>query len=244
MPYFLADRTLAVGEVYELKGEEALHAAGSRRARPGETLSLQDPSGQRYRAVVEGGGSRGLLLRVAGAEAVPPLPARRVVLLQAAVKPKALELIVQKCTELGVASLVFFPSAYSSIPHRELRDSKTHQRWERIAWEACKQSGRQFPPNLEIARDLTAALAESGTALRRWLLESEANPLQAAPTPIDGEHRLLVGPEGGFTAEERRQAWDAGFEGTSLGGLTLRAETAAVAACALALFGWSGPSGA
>jgi 16S rRNA (uracil1498-N3)-methyltransferase len=239
MPYFLAARPLAPGDSYELSGEEAQHAASSRRIREGEFLSLQDPEGRRFRVVVEGAGRRPRV-RVLEPEPVPPLPARRVTLLQAAAKAKAVELIVQKCAELGVAQLEFFPAAYSTVAHRELQDPKTLSRWERIAWEACKQCGRQFPPPIRIVPDLKFALGLAAASERRWVLDAEANPLppETQAARAAGESVcLLVGPEGGFTPDELRQAWDAGFAGLSLGALTLRAETAAIAACTLALFG-------
>jgi 16S rRNA (uracil1498-N3)-methyltransferase len=239
MPYFLAARPLAAGDSYELTGEEAQHAASSRRIREGELLSLQDPEGRRFRVVVEGGGRR-LRVKVLEPEPVPPLPQRRVTLLQAAAKAKAAELIVQKCTELGVAQLEFFPAAYSTVAHRELQDPKTLSRWERIAWEACKQCGRQFPPPIRIVPDLAVALSVAAGSGRRWLLDAAGGtPARAIPNPRSAEESLclLVGPEGGFTPEEINQARAAGFESLSLGLLTLRAETAAVAGCTLALFG-------
>jgi 16S rRNA (uracil1498-N3)-methyltransferase len=240
MPYFLAERALAAGESYELTGEEARHAASSRRMRPGETLSLQDPEGNRFRVIVEDVRARGLRVRVAEPEPVPSLPPRRVTLLQAAAKAKAAELIVQKCTELGVAQLEFFPAAYSTVAQRELQDPKTLSRWERIAWEACKQCGRQFPPSIRIVPDLAVALSVAAGSTRRWLLDAAGGtPAQAIPNPRSAEESLclLVGPEGGFTPEELNQARAAGFDTVSLGSLTLRAETAALAACTLALFG-------
>ena len=239
MPYFLAATPLAPGDSYELTGEEARHAAASRRMREGELLSLQDPEGRRFRVVVEGGGRR-LRVKVLEADPVPALPARRVTLLQAAAKAKSAELIVQKCTELGVAQLEFFPAAYSTVAHRELHDPKTLSRWERIAWEACKQCGRQFPPPIRIVPDLAVALSIAAGGARRWLLDgASGNPAHAMPGPRAAEESLclLVGPEGGFTPEEISQAHGAGFASLALGSLTLRAETAALAACALALFG-------
>jgi 16S rRNA (uracil1498-N3)-methyltransferase len=237
MPYFLIGQALRPGDVVELTGEEARHAAASRRLRPGESLSLQDPQGNRFRAVIEGGAAHGLRVRVLEPEPVPELPARRVTLLQAIVKPKAAELIVQKCTELGVAALEFFPSSWSTVSHRELSHPRTLPRWERIAWEACKQSGRRSPPDIRVRPGFSEALKSGQNSDRRWVLDLAGKaPGEHGARPLAESISLLVGPEGGFTPEERRQAADAGYQAVALGALTLRTETAAVAACALALY--------
>lgn len=256
MTYFLSEQPLHPGESLELSGEEAHHAAGTRRLRAGETFALQDPSGARFRVEVEGGGSRALRVRVLEPIAPPPLPERRVTLIQAAVKAKAAEWILQKVTELGVARLVFFSSAHATVALKELHHDLERGRWQRIAWEACKQCDRQFPPELHIAENLSAAIAWAGPAERSWLFHPDSGgppPPSAgvaapsalvagpsAPSALVAERsapsaRLIIGPEGGLTPEEVRLAWDAGFEAVSLGPLVLRAETAAVAGCALAL---------
>jgi 16S rRNA (uracil1498-N3)-methyltransferase len=244
MTYFLSDRLLRVGELVELAGEEAHHAAVARRLRPGDTFALQGPDGARFRVVVEGGGARAFRVRVLEPVQPPPPPALRVTLLQAAVKAKAAEWIVRKSTELGVARLAFYPSAHSAVAPRELERERARGRWERIAWEACKQCDRSFPPELHVATGLEDAMRWAGAADLSWLFHpSEGRPAPAllAERPLRAgapeTARLLIGPEGGFTPDELRAAWEQGFEAVALGEYVLRAETAAVAACALALFG-------
>lgn len=251
MTYFLSTQALRVGEIAELTGGEAHHAAGTRRLRPGETFALQAPDGTRFRVAAEGGGPRLLRVKVLEEIPVPPLPAVQVTLIQAAVKAKAMEWILQKAAELGVARIVCFPGEHSAVALKELRHDVERGRWEKILWEACKQCDRQFPPALQVAEDLTRAIAWAGAASRSWLFHPGAGEGAAAFRGAAGgfreteakagdagkpSARLLIGPEGGLTSEELRHAWDAGFEAFALGELVLRAETAAVAACALALY--------
>ena len=98
--YFLSDRVLTEGLTFAMAGEEARHLLKSRRIKPGERFALQDPEGGRFSAELiapEDGGDdrRGrATVRVHGPTPVPPLPGRRVVLLQAIVKDKAAEWIV------------------------------------------------------------------------------------------------------------------------------------------------------
>ncbi len=250
MSYFLSGHLLQPGTLTKLAGDEARHAKGSRRLRPGDSLVLQDAGGDRFRAVLEQSGAGVLHVRVGERMAAPRLPSVRLVLLQAAVKLKAAEWIVQKATELGVADLRFFPSANSPVATKELKSGKTLSRWERIAWEACKQSDRQHPPVLGVSDDLAAALCYPGCGAgrkdssggRRWLLHPEgeiaAGALhQRGDTAPPASAWLLVGPEGGFTTDEVAQAQARGFTPVQLGELVLRTETAVVAGCTLMLFG-------
>jgi 16S rRNA (uracil1498-N3)-methyltransferase len=256
MSYFQAPVPLAVGATVTLEGEEAAHLLKSRRLRAGETFALQDPSGARFLAELAAPGRRGAAVRVLQPLPVPALPERRVLLLLAAVKDKALEWTLQKATELGVAAIQIFPARHSPVSPADLAAPRTAARWERIAREACKQCDRQFPPALGWLPGLDAALAAArsasapgsaspGGATRgsaAWLLDphaprSLADALRALPPGGAASIAILIGPEGGLTGEETAAAQGAGFQAVGLGTLTLRAETAALAACALALFG-------
>jgi 16S rRNA (uracil1498-N3)-methyltransferase len=240
MPYFLSSQPLALGATLSLAGEEAAHLLKTRRIRPGERLILQDGEGRRFEAeLLQADGGRATV-RVLEAAPVPPLPAVRVHLLQAAVKDKAAEWIIQKATEVGVAAITFFPGENSTVPKRQLAASRALGRWDRIAREACKQCDRQWPPGLRALPGLDAALAETEPGARAWLLHGGADLAAGAAlreAPHSATARVLVGPEGGFTEGEVAQAERAGFTAVRLGGLTLRAEAAAVSACGLLLFG-------
>ena len=216
---------------------------------------LQGPDGHRFTCTVVNVARRELVVSVGEQLTPPPLPSRHVVLLQAAVKEKAADLIVQKVTELGIAALWFFPAERSTVAHKVLASAHQRERWERMAWEACKQCDRQGPPELRILPDWHSALAEAAP-FTRWMLEASApdnsagllhadallanakteNARPARPEP-GGTLTLLVGPEGGLTNTERQEALSQGWQALALGRTVLRAETAALAACSLALFG-------
>ncbi|MDH4247482.1 MAG: 16S rRNA (uracil(1498)-N(3))-methyltransferase [Deltaproteobacteria bacterium] len=246
MSYFLSGQTLHSGLEFDFSGEEASHLLSSRRTRAGEQFVVQDPQGQRFLAEVIRVERRQARVRVLEPVAPPPMPPSSVWLFQAAVKEKALEFIIQKGTELGMAELVVFPSAHSTLPHRALQNPMNAQRWERIAWEACKQSDRVSPPGIRTVPDLSAALALAATLSpgAGFLLQAGANQTLARalselqPTGLQrgAMVRLLVGPEGGWTPEEVQQAQHARWDPVRLGHAVLRAETAALAACTLAVY--------
>ena len=241
--YFLSGLPLSEGMTFDLAGEEARHLLKSRRVKPGERFALQDPEGGRFSAELISTQRHRATVRVLGTLPVPPLPVRGVVLLQAVVKDKAADFIVQKATEMGVAGLVFFPGQYSAVPRKNQALSippSAIARWERIAWEACKQSGRQFPPTITQAGGLDAVLEDHGPQhnpdTSGWLLHPGGSAPEAGDESATPLH-ILVGTEGGFAQAEVDAALAAGFRGVGLGVNILRSETAALAATALALMG-------
>jgi 16S rRNA (uracil1498-N3)-methyltransferase len=246
MTYFLHDAPLAPGQSVELRGEEAHHLLAVRRIRVGERFALQDPAGRRFEAELSGAERRSARAIVGAALPVPAPPPVRVTLLQAAVKDKAAEALIEKCTELGVAALVFFAAEHGSVAHAALASPKARARWERIAWEACRQCDRQFPPPIAALPGLAAALqahpVPGAAGARGWVLHpgaerSAAQTLRETSSGPSPALHVLVGPEGGLSAAELDAARGAGYTPVRLGGTILRAETAALAACALAVLG-------
>ncbi len=243
MTYFLSPAPLAEGATVTLTGEEARHLLGARRMRPGERFALQGTDGRRFAAELVAADRRSATVRVLEPVTVPALPPVAVTLLLAAVKDKAADWMVQKATELGVAAVGWFPTEHGTVPHKALNAPRTLERWERIAWEACKQCDRQHPPTVSVLRDLPGALAahpvgDGADAPQGWLLDAAARD---TPAHLLSRHpatiRVLVGPEGGWSDAERALAREAGYRPVRLGATVLRAETAALAAAALALWG-------
>jgi 16S rRNA (uracil1498-N3)-methyltransferase len=144
-----------------------------------------------------------------------------------------MELIVQKTTELGVASIVPVTSTRAVVrasPHQR-------QRWQSIANQASRQSGRADIPTVTDLMPLAEAVARAAGAASPRLMLWEGERAQSLGTALtDGPRAvsLLVGPEGGFAPEEVELAAAAGFVPVGLGPRILRSETAAIVAVALA----------
>lgn len=229
MGYFLYDQALQIETPALLRGEEAVHLLGARRIKLGEEIELQDPSGCRFLCRVLSRGRKEVELLPFSELSPPPEPKFRLVLHQAMVKEKALDFILQKATELGAAKIHLFESEHSQrLPEGKELERKT-DRWQKILWEACKQSGRAQPPELALGE---ACPLKTSFEQDRFVFD----PYQEGPgwpglKPAGGAH-LILGPEAGFTPEELQP-----FEGyfLPLGPRILRAETAALAS--LAIFG-------
>jgi 16S rRNA (uracil1498-N3)-methyltransferase len=217
-----------------LEGDDHQHIARVLRARVGERLTLFDGAGGEIDAEVARVGKHDTELALGprrGGAATAPAVA--LTLLVVAPRGERMDLVVQKTTELGVARLVALVSKRSVARPEPARRA----RWEKIAREAARQCGRADVPLVEGPIALEAAVAAAGLPARRFALwEGEraralrARLAEAPATPA----ALLVGPEGGFPAEEIALAGAAGFEPVTLGPRILRVETAAVVAVALA----------
>jgi 16S rRNA (uracil1498-N3)-methyltransferase len=153
-----------------------------------------------------------------------------ITLLQAVPRGERMDLLVQKTTELGVARIVPLVSERSVVRPTAARA----RRWQTIAQEAARQSGRADLPEVTAPLPFADALplaAASPTRLALWE-EERARPLRQALTTAAAT-ALLIGPEGGLTADEIDQARAAGFLTVTLGPRILRVETAAIVAVVL-----------
>ena len=237
MPYFRYNKKLGSGESATLIGPEAQHAKQSRRLRPEERIEVQDSTGARFQAVVVSSVERrSVRFRVESKLPVPPLSPLVLELLVALPKEKALDFVLQKSTELGVTRLTLFPGIFSPRATGSTKDRL--QRWQKITEEACKQSGRQFPPQLQWQERLEDTTEETKTSVCRWMLTPEGQ--QGLLAQGDGftvqSHQVLIGPEGGLHPDEVAWARSRNFREVALGPRVLRTETAVLSVAAILQF--------
>jgi 16S rRNA (uracil1498-N3)-methyltransferase len=223
---YVAPEQLGEGEVL-LQPEQTHYLRDVLRLQPGAALEVFDGLGGRWRAVLVAPGAVEL-----GEKLLPRARAIDVIIAQALVKGEKMDLIVQKCTELGASRIVPIAAERSVIKLDEARGREKAARWQKIAQEAARQSGRDDVPEvdpplpfealIEVARGRTALVLDPLAQVR----------LSARAQDVD---RLLlaVGPEGGFSESELERAAAARFTRVGLGPLVLRTETAALAALAV-----------
>jgi 16S rRNA (uracil1498-N3)-methyltransferase len=226
----------------ELHGDDARHLTRVLRVQPGQQFEISDNSSVYLAEVTEARGDS-VRFRVLEPLASPPPPVR-LALIASLIKFDRFEWIVEKATELGVESILPVESARGE---KGLLDAsrKRIDRWRRIARESSQQSRRAcFPEILPAVRFDRFLALPSATRLRYFLEESSAPPLLTVlpevRTPTDLV-ALLLGPEGGWTDDERARAAAAGWQPVSLSPLILRAETAAAAALAILTNAWMPP---
>jgi 16S rRNA (uracil1498-N3)-methyltransferase len=229
----MARRRFFVDEIHnhhaQLIGDDARHLSQVLRVEAGQKYELSD-NRDVYLAEVEIARKERVVFRTL--EKLPPEePGVRVALYAALIKFERFEWILEKATELGVASITPIETVRSERG-LEKAAPKRLTRWRRIVLESSQQSRRLRLP--EVAEPVGFREALKGEADRRLFLDEERTGIGIA-TAVGhySSYALMLGPEGGWTDAEREQAISAGWTAISLGPQILRAETAAVAALAV-----------
>jgi 16S rRNA (uracil1498-N3)-methyltransferase len=237
-PQFVLDRFYTAGaldgQVIELDEAESRHLSRVLRKQVGEQVSVFDGRGSEATAEVVDNRRRKVQLRIISGPTTSPPRRPRVSLVTAVPKGDRVRWLVEKATELGIASWTPLHTARSVVdPGASRLDRLRH-----TVIAACKQSGRN--DLLEINEPIPwPTLVERSTAASLLV----ADPAGAPARDVVGnvlatqpeELWIAIGPEGGLTPEEVEQARCAGAQTVGLGGGTLRIETAAIAVAAWVL---------
>jgi 16S rRNA (uracil1498-N3)-methyltransferase len=222
-PRLFVDRPLSDGMTLTLDGAQANYLANVMRLKPGDPARLfDDRSGEWIAEIVEAS-KRSITLRLTGKlrdrEDVPDLW-----LLFAPIKKGPIDWLVEKATELGAALL------QPVITQRTIVDRLNLDRLRANTIEAAEQCDRTALPELREPMKLPALL-KSWDPARALLFADETGGAPIAEIAKPGPTAILIGPEGGFTPDERELIRTVpGAMGVSLGPRILRAETAAAAA--------------
>jgi 16S rRNA (uracil1498-N3)-methyltransferase len=222
-----------------IAGPDAHHLTRVLRVEPGQVFEISDNRNV-YLAEVETAHKDLVSFAVQG-KLAPPGPVVQTTVLASLIRFERFEWMLEKATELGVARIVPV-RAERSEKGLEHGAEKRLARWIRIVREASEQSRRARLPEIGEPLDLAEAIRMEA-AYRYVLEEAQAPPIfPSLPTDRrpDDQVALLVGPEGGWTDQERRQIVDAAWNPVSLGPQILRAETAAIAAIAVIQAAWTG----
>jgi 16S rRNA (uracil1498-N3)-methyltransferase len=235
-PVFLADRAALESDVVVLSGAEGRHAATVRRLRPGERADIADGAGLVAECVVAGpypGGADGLELTVLARRQEPP-PDPAITVVQALPKGDRGELAVEEMTEVGVDRIVPWAAARSITVWQGARGERALGKWRLTAREAAKQSRRAWIPEVtELAATADVARLAAKAACAIVLEPGAAVSLGRLSLPGSGDLLVVVGPEGGITAEELAAFQAAGAVGCRLGPTVLRTSTAGTVAAAI-----------
>ena len=214
-----------------VSGDRAHHLGVVLRAQPGQLYELSDGTRVclgRIEKVARDNVEFVLLEELAAQE-----PKLQVVLLLSVVKFDAFEWAIEKATELGVTEIVPLAAARSEKALIAAAEKRS-ERWRKIVLEAAQQSRRVRLPTLQPVARPEAAFLARGDRLGIFLSERAEAPVLRVllGDRVAFQAVLAIGPEGGWTADERDAALKAGFHEASLGRLILRTETAVIAALA------------
>ena len=216
-----------------LTGPDAHHIAKSLRMWPGEPLILCDSIGTDYNCEIEQIDGETVTVKVLNFCRSVSEPSVFVTLYQAFPKADKMDAVVQKSVELGVSRIVPMLSERCVSRPDEKAVKKKADRWQKIAEEAAKQSGRGVIPQVAPSLPFRAAIQEAekeGEIL--FFYEGGGEHISALVGPKTQKLSLFIGPEGGFAEAEVRFAQEHGAKIATLGPRILRTETAPIAALA------------
>ena len=229
-PRFYCPPPLPLSTNFELPAAAAHHASRVLRLRVGDAVQIFDGIGNALDATINEISGKRVVLGNLQTCMVQQEPGLRIVLAQAMCSSEKMDWIVQKATELGVSEILPVQTQRSVAKLSGTRAEKRTEHWRSVAISACEQCGRNDLPQIHAPQEVDAWLVamRSAPGSKFILLPGGATQLQALPKP-QGSATLVIGPEGGFTADEANVAQQMGFAPVLLGPRVLRTETAAIA---------------
>ena len=237
----------APGDEVRLSPEEGRHLTRVLRLRRGARVAVFDGRGRQHEATVADADARRPVLRLGAPLAAVPESVVRLTLGVTVLKGRKLDTVVRDATAFGVADVVPLLTRRTEPAGGPRAGGRLDVRWRGVAVAAAKQCGRAVLPAIHPPVPFRRFLEDARPcAVRLLLVEPAAAAADAAAGGSDAlrsaarppSAALAVGPEGGWTADEIREAEAAGFAALTLGRRTLRAETAPAAALAVLRFAW------
>lgn len=238
-------RFFIVGEInlrdtISLKDEERNHIVKVLRLKVDDEISVFNGKGKEYKALIKSIQPREIFCEIIEEIKRDTEAKLKIFLAFSIPKSDKIDFIIQKCTELGVYSLIPFQSEYTVVDYTGKDVDKKLNRLRMIAINACKQSLRNFIPEIIYMNNFQSCIEYlKNKKLKIILYESEKEAkikdvLNEFHNPNDVA--IIVGPEGGFTETEIEYATENGFKSVTLGRRILRAETAAITVSSIIMY--------
>ncbi len=223
--------------------KEARHMIKVLRMKRGDRFILMDGKGSRFESAIEEISRYEVSARIIRGLPGPSSSPVVINICQAVLKPRMMDYMVEKTSELGVFRVIPFYSERTTIKLDQSRALNKTRHWREIARSASKQSGRPIP--VEISEplqfnDLLKSISEiDGLRVVLWESENMTDlKEQLRSVSPSRDFTGIIGPEGGFEKNEIDRLRDAGVIPVSLGSRILRAETAAIALSAIIQYEW------
>ncbi|MCS5563866.1 MAG: 16S rRNA (uracil(1498)-N(3))-methyltransferase [Oleiphilaceae bacterium] len=237
IPRIYTDSPLSAGVTAELDDNAAQHVGRVLRMQPGQELRLFNGDGQDYPATITAAGKKQVEVNVGTPEPNPTESPLEIVLGQTLSKGDRMDYAVQKAVEMGVTRIVPLTTERCDVKLKGDREDKRLRHWQSVAISAAEQCGRARVPEILPVMTVGQWLEHSRDCDARLVLHHRTErSLQSLDTP--SRVALMIGPEGGLSADEIALAEQEGFLPVALGPRVLRTETAPVAAMALCQWLW------
>jgi 16S rRNA (uracil1498-N3)-methyltransferase len=232
-----------------LPPDESHHLVRVLRLARGDHAIVFDGRGAEFLATVESVDRQAAVVRVLEQRQPAPDPPVRIVLVQSVLKGDKMDTVIRDATMAGVAHIAPVITDRSLVKLSALARAHALERWQRVAISSAKQCGRARLPTIDKAVPFDEWLRAPFEGLRLFLVEPSTegeeparlrDVLPSAPPPAIGS---IVGPEGGWSGDDRALAAAAGCIPASLGPMTLRADAAGLVAVAVLSFAFFASQG-
>jgi 16S rRNA (uracil1498-N3)-methyltransferase len=220
---------ITAGSQIALCEDAANHVGRVLRMGAGQAIQLFDGSNQVFEAEIIQADKKSVRVNVLSAETDDRESPLHIHLGQVMSRGEKMEFTIQKSIELGVSLITPLFSERCGVKLDAERLNKKLQQWQKIAVAACEQSGRNVVPEIRPAMELEAWCAEEERGLKLNLHPRASASINTLPQPVE-RVRLLIGPEGGLSADEIAMTARYAFTDILLGPRVLRTETTALTA--------------
>ena len=225
------DQPLVENGLISLETDAAHYLRNVLRLKKGFELTLFNGQGGEFAATVELLSRKEVTLNIGQYRDVDLESALSIELGLSVSRGERMDVAIQKATELGASIISPVLTQHCVVKLNDERRLQRHQHWQNIIYRACEQCGRNVPPQLNVAVDLAEWL-QGDLADSRIIFEpGKTATLKSFPQPVQ-QVAVLIGPEGGFSAQEVVDAQQVGFNALGFGPRVIRNETAAIASIA------------
>lgn len=242
MPRFFVEEENIKDNIILLYGDDAGHIYRVLRSKIGEILTVCDGTGNDYEAEIIEITDNQVRLEIKSATFTNSEPNVKITLFQGLPKGDKMELIIQKCVELGVYSIVPVNTERCIVKLDKNKEKKKIDRWQKISESAAKQSGRGIVPKIEEIISFSEALKKA-SEFSMSMIPYELELYRGLKEFLDDYKAkggktlgIFIGPEGGFSVDEIEKAINVGVFPVTLGKRILRTETAGMSAVSNTLF--------
>lgn len=229
IPRIYHPEALDVGSEIALNDDAANHIGRVLRMAPGQHLELFDGTNLTFSAEIIQADKKNVRVKITASRAESRESPLHLHLGQVMSRGEKMEFTIQKAVELGVNVITPLFSERCGVKLDADRLAKKIQQWQKIAIAACEQCGRNSVPEVRPAMALDAWCAEQDSGLKLNLHPRAEHSINTLPLPVE-RVRLLIGPEGGLSADEINMTAQHGFTDILLGPRVLRTETTALTA--------------
>lgn len=229
-------------------GDDVKHISKVLRCRLGDVLEISNSNNREFLCSIEEITKNEVVLNIDEEVIINRESDVKVILYQGLPKNTKMEIILQKLTECGVSEIVLVDTERSVVNFDDKKSDKKFERWERIIYEAAKQSKRGILPKLRGILSFEEALEdmksnsfnispyenEDGKGIKEVVYSLKDD----IKNNDDNEIRfgIFVGPEGGFTPEENDEVKNNGIHSVSMGPRIFRTETASIVTTSIVLY--------